>query len=776
MFGKLTQAFGRLRGGATEVSLRSYRRVLAKIAHHETDLPRYTDDRLRSAVDDVRQQLITGASLENCLPRTFALVREVAQRVLSQRPYDEQLIAGVALHRGRVVQLQTGEGKTLAAVAPAVLNGLAERSVHILTFNDYLAQRDTAWMGPVFEFLGMTVACVVPSQSLAERREAYACDVTYVTAQQAGFDYLRDQLALEPELQVHRNHHFAIIDEADSILIDEARVPLVIAGEIPDPAIDVSVLAELVRELECHAHYEIGERARNAHFTSAGLDYLERELQCGDLHEESRLALLTRLNQALHAECLLQRDVDYIVRDGGLVLLDELTGRAAPQRRWPYGLHAAVEAKERLAIQRPGKILGSITLQHFVDLYDKLSGMTGTAEQAADEFHGFYDLKVTVVPTHEPCIREDQADLTFTTRTAKFAEVVRLVRQKHDSGQPVLVGTASVQESELLLEQLRAAGIPCRVLNARNDHEEAHVIAAAGQFGAVTISTNMAGRGIDIKLGGNTQTDDYRVRTRGGLFVIGTNRHESRRIDNQLRGRSARQGDPGQTRFVVSLEDDLLCRFGIADSLCGLPLDRNSAAPLANSEVDQKVAHIQRVIEGECFEIRRTLRRYSQVLEGHRQTLMRRRQAYLDDVATVYILEHRVPGRYAALQQQFGSSVLRRVERQIALWQIDECWADHLELMAETRDAIHLFSLGGLDPYFEYQQRASKAYRDTLQRLDDAIVDRFNAAEVTATGLDLQREQLLRPAATWTYMITDHPVGDVFDRLARSVKRVLSGT
>ena len=263
MFGKLTQAFGRLRGGATEVSLRSYRRVLAKIAHHEADLPRYTDDRLRSAVDDVKQQLVAGASLESCLPRTFALVREVAQRVLSQRPYDEQLIAGVALHRGRVVQLQTGEGKTLAAVAPAVLNGLAERSVHILTFNDYLAQRDVAWMGPVFEFLGMTVACVVPSQSLAARREAYACDVTYVTAQQAGFDYLRDQLALEPDLQVHRNHHFAIIDEADSILIDEARVPLVIAGEIPEPAIDVGVLAELVRELECHTHYEIGARARH---------------------------------------------------------------------------------------------------------------------------------------------------------------------------------------------------------------------------------------------------------------------------------------------------------------------------------------------------------------------------------------------------------------------------------------------------------------------------------------------------------------------------------
>lgn len=775
MFDKLTQAFGRLRGGATEASLRPYRRQLAKIVDHETDLQRYTDDRLRSVVDELKQQLVAGTSLESCLPRTFAVVREVAQRVLSERPYDEQLMAGAALHRGRVVQLQTGEGKTLAAVAPAVLNGLTGRGVHILTFNDYLAQRDAAWMGPIFEFLGMTVGCVVPAQSLAVRKAAYTCDVTYVTAQQAGFDYLRDQRALDLDLQVHRNHHFAIIDEADSILIDEARVPLVIAGEIPEPAIDVGVLAELMNELERHKHYEIGDRARNAHFTTTGLDCLERELDCGDLHEESQLPLLTRLNQALHAECLLQRDVDYIVREGRVVLLDELTGRVAPQRRWPYGLHAAVEAKERLAIQCPGKILGSITLQHFVDLYDKLSGMTGTAEQAAEEFHGFYALKVTVLPTHESCIREDQSDLTFATRTAKFAEVVRMVRQKHDRGQPVLVGTASVQESELLLEQLRAAGTPCRVLNARNDHEEAHIIAAAGQFGAVTISTNMAGRGIDIKLGGNAQRDDYRVRTRGGLFVIGTNRHESRRIDNQLRGRSARQGDPGQTRFVISLEDDLLRRFGIADSLRGLCLNRSSEDPIADPQVAQKVAHIQRVVEGECFEIRRTLRRYSQVLEGQRQAIVRRRQGYLQDVATVYILEDLAPQRYAELLQQFGRSVLRRVERQIAIWQIDQCWADHLELMAETRDTIHLFSLGGLDPYFEYQQRASKAYRDMLQRLDDTIVDRFNAAEVTAAGLDLEREQLVRPAATWTYMITDHPAGDVFDRLARSVKRVLSG-
>ena len=774
MLRKAGQALQRLRGGAIEIRLRPYQRLLTRIVRHDAELVRYTDDRLCNAVSQVRQQLSAGNSTESCLPLAFALVRAAAGRVLGQRPYDEQLMAGVALHRGKVVQMQTGEGKTLAAVAPAFLDGLTGRGVHILTFNDYLARRDADWMGPLFDFLGLTVGCVVQSMSPRERRAAYDCDITYVTAKEAGFDYLRDQLAPDADSWVHRNHHCAIIDEADSILIDEARVPLVIAGDTPEPAIDVSVLADIVGELQRDVHYEIGARARNVHFTTAGLDHLERQLACGDLHDENQLPLLTRLNQALHAECLLRRDIDYIVRDGEVLLLDELTGRVAHNRRWPYGLHAAVEAKEQQPIQRPGKILGSITLQHFVDLYDKLSGMTGTAEQAAEEFHEFYGLRVVVLPTHAACVREDQPDLIYATRDAKFAEVTRLVQHMHDAGQPVLVGTVNVEESDLLVERLRASGTPCQVLNAKNDHQEAHIIAEAGTFGSVTISTNMAGRGTDIKLGGHDERDRSRVQALGGLFVIGTNRHESRRIDNQLRGRSARQGDPGRTRFLVSLEDDLLRRFGIADTLRGFLIDRSDREPIADLQVSRKVAHIQRVVEGECFEIRRTLRKYSEVMENQRQRIVHRKRNYLLDQPSAFILPERARLRYRDLAQQFGEATLRRVERQIAVWQIDRCWADHLEQMAEVRESIHLFSLGGLDPFFEYQKRASKAYREMLLRIDEGIIARFNATEVTANGLDLEHEQLLGPSATWTYMITDHPVGDVFDRLARSVKRMLS--
>ena len=771
---KLGQILHRLRSGAIELSLRPYLRLLAKIDRFETDFRRFTDDRLRLAVAEVRENLARGNRADNCLPQLFAAVREVADRVLGLRPYDQQLIAGIVLHQGKVAQMQTGEGKTLAAVPPAVLNALTGQGVHVLTFNDYLAHRDANWMGPVFDFLGLSVGCVVQGMSSSERQAAYRCDVTYVTAKEAGFDFLRDQLVNCGEDLVHRPFHFAIIDEADSILIDEARVPLVIAGDIAVDPIDVGILARLVSPLERDVHFEIGDRARNVNFTAAGLDHLEHELDCGDLHNEDRLPLLTRLNQALHAEYLLRCDIDYIVRNGEVLLLDELTGRVAENRRWPYGLQEAVEAKEGQTIQSPGKILGSITIQHFVSLYEKLSGMTGTAEQAADELRSFYDFRVAVVPTHENCIRVDQPDQIFANRAAKFAAVVDCIGRLRQAGQPVLVGTANVQESDQLVERLRAASIPCQTLNAKNDHEEASVIAAAGTFRSVTISTNMAGRGTDIKLGGPEEQDRNRVKGLGGLFVIGTNRHESRRIDNQLRGRSGRQGDPGCSQFLISVEDDLLRRFGLADVLNNVTLNDGPGGIVEDREVPRKLAHIQRVVEGECFEIRRTLRKYSQVLDNQRKEIANRRRSILIGETTDFVLPQRSPQRYSQLAETLGQELLREVERQITLFQIDKCWSDHLEHMAEVRESIHLYSLGGLNPYFEYQKRASQAYRDLLARIDDEIVEKFNEAEITTEGLDLEREGLLGPAATWTYMITDHPVGDLFDRLARGVKRMFS--
>ena len=775
MFSKLNQFVQRLRGGAIELSLGPYEQLLPQIEQCESELQWLADDRLAGIALEIREQLSSGLKADKLLPRTFALVRQVAERVLSIRPHDEQMVAGIVLHQGKVVQMQTGEGKTLAAVAPAVLNGFSGQGVHILTFNDYLAQRDAAWMGSVFRFLGLTVGHVVQGMSSEDRRAAYACDVTYVTAQEAGFDFLRDQLVGTASELVQRGFAFAIVDEADSILIDEARVPLVIAGDVGEPPIDGRILADVVRQLVRDVHYEIGKRARNVNFTAAGLDHLERVFKCEDLHSEPLLPVLTRLNQALHAEHLLRRDIDYLVRDGKVCLLDELTGRVADDRRWPHGLQAAVEAKEGQPIQPDGRILNSITLQNFAALYSKLSGMTGTAELAAEELHDSYGLRVAVLATHQLSIRQDEADELYASRAAKGEALVRFVGQLHRSGQPVLVGTADVRESDQLGERLTAANIPCRVLNARNDHEEANIVADAGTFGAVTIATNMAGRGTDIRLGGHEERDVSRIKSLGGLCVVGTNRHESRRIDNQLRGRSGRQGDPGRSRFIISLEDNLLSRFGMAEAIDGVSIDRDSTEPVDDPRVTEKVAHIQRVVEGECFEIRRTLRRYSAVLELQRQEISARRRSFLLDPSPAYILPDAAAERYDDLVRRFGRVLVQQVERQIALIQIDRCWADHLEQTAEFRDSLHLFSLGGLDPFAEFQRHAGQAYRDLLKRIDDEIVAKFRAVEVTEHGIDLEKEDLVGPSSTWTYMINDHPAGDVFDRLSKSVKRLLSG-
>lgn len=773
MLSNLSQFVYRLRGGAIELTLRPYVYLLKRINQLETEMNCRTDYQLQELAADFRRQISAGTKPDKCLPHIFALVRQVAKSVMSMRPYDEQMLAGMVLHQGKVVQMQTGEGKTMAAVAPAVLNALTGRGVHILTYNDYLAQRDAEWMSPIFRFLGISVGYVAQGMSTDQRRSAYACDVTYVTAKEAGFDFLRDQLAKTPIDVVHRDFAFAIVDEADSVLIDEARVPLVIAGDRTETTFDRHELAEIVRGLIPNVHYEIGERARNVNFTAKGLNLLEQHFDRGDLHDEALLPLLTRLNQALHAEHLLHRDIDYLVRDGKVLVLDALTGRVAENRRWPYGLQAAVEAKEQQPIQPDGKILNSITLQHFASLYDRLGGMTGTAEQAAEEFHEFYNLRVVVLNTHKPCIRVDETDQIYPDREAKVDALLQEIIHLHRRGQPVLVGTADVAESDQIGERLRAAHVPCRILNAKNNEEEARIVADAGTYGAVTVATNMAGRGTDIRLGGHDENDRERVKSLGGLFVIVTNRHESRRIDNQLRGRAGRQGDPGQTRFIISLEDHLIKRFGAAEVLSNIPLEQYEQLPLESTQVTERVAHIQRIIEGECFEIRRTLRRYSEILEKQRKTIAKYRQSFLLDQSPKYVLHELVTDRYESLSNQFGPSILKKIERQISLFQIDRCWADHLEHMAEVRESIHLFSMGGLDPFHEFQRQASQAYRNLLQRIIREIVATFKNVEVTCDGIDLEAEELIGPTSTWTYMINDYPAGSVFERFTKSIKRML---
>jgi preprotein translocase subunit SecA len=679
------------------------------------------------------------------------------------------------MHQGKLAEMQTGEGKTLAAVLPAYLNALTVAGVHILTFNDYLARRDAEWMGPLYRFLGLSVGSVGQQMSSAERRKAYACDVTYVTAKEAGFDFLRDHLTMVKEDLVHRAFHYAIVDEADSILIDEARVPLVIAGSLEARRLDPYRAAALVRSLDARRDFQTDEFARNVHFTDSGLDRLESQLCCGDLHAAENLELLTELSLALHAQVLLRREVDYIVREGQVELVDEFTGRVAENRRWPDGLQAAVEAKEGVPLRPQGMIRGSITLQHFLRLYPKVCGMTATAQAAAEEFREFYDLSVVVIPPNRASIRVDNEDAIFSHKAAKYAALVDEIARASRAGHPVLVGTASVAESEQLAARLAEAGVRCRVLNARNDQEEAAIVAQAAVPGAVTISTNMAGRGTDIKLGADPPREREAVTALGGLYVIGTNRHESRRIDDQLRGRAGRQGDPGCSRFFISLEDDLMARYGIRDLLpprySGLRQDQ----PLADPAVAQAIARSQRFIESQTFEIRRTLWRYASFLEAQRKTVHGRRQAILLDEAELNLLATRAPDRYEQLRAAVGDAVLRKVEKQITLFHIDQCWAEYLARAADIRENIHLVVLGGnFDPLDEFHKMVGREFGELRQRIDDRIVETFNSAEIARDGIDLEKEGLTGPASTWTYLISDNPFGDVIQRLLRGLKRSLA--
>ena len=774
-FRDLFTALTRLRSGGIWLSNSRYEKQVEQIRELGPQLASLSDEQLRQRATSIRGRVQQGVPIKSLRIEAFATIREVATRTVEMQPFDVQLLAGLALYDGNLVEMQTGEGKTLAAVFAVCLTACLGRGVHLLTFNDYLAERDATWMGPVYRFFGLTTGYVVQGMWPAERKQAYLCDITYVTAKEAGFDFLRDQLCQEPDQQVHRGFFTAIVDEADSILIDEARVPLVIAAADEESSLNLHRLAEMVHRLRPGRDYTTDQRSRNVSFQPAGLDRLQSELGCGELYAEQNIDVLTRLNLALQAEVLLHRDRDYLIRDGNIALIDELTGRIAQNRRWPYGLQAAIEAKEGVTIQPQGKILNSITLQHFLEQYERISGMTGTAQAAADELFEFYKLKVVVVPTNRPCIRQDLPDTVFRTKREKFAALVSRVEELHRRGTPVLVGTSSVEESEMLAGMFHLSGTACRVLNARNDLQEAKVIAEAGAWGAVTISTNMAGRGTDIRLGGSDQRDRDRVIAAGGLHVYGTNRHESRRIDDQLRGRSGRQGDPGQSRFFVSVEDDLMTRHGLGELL-----EPNSSRDLQPDQIDPNAGammeHIQRVIEGECFEIRRTLRRYSNCLEQQRRTIQQRRQQLLHRQVTPTLFEDRDPELFEQRSREAGEAVVREAERQITLWQIDRCWSDHLAHAAHVRDQIHLISMGGFNPLDEFHREVTRGFREMTARIDRNVLAKLQTVRITSDGLDLAEEGLLGPSSTWTYMINDNPMGDMLQRINRNLKRLLTGS
>ncbi|MEU6035434.1 accessory Sec system translocase SecA2 [Actinomadura sp. NPDC047616] len=767
------------------VDLRPFEAVVAEAAAREPEVRALSDEALtaravsggdpRSPVGRSGDPRSAGAPLRS--PDLLALGREAARRTLGERPYDVQLLGTLGLLSGHVVEMATGEGKTLVGALAAAGYALSGRRVHVMSVNDYLARRDAEWMGPLYAMLGVTVAWVGQSSTPDERRRAYAADVTYAPVSEVGFDLLRDRLATDPADLVLPEPGVALIDEADSVLVDEARVPLVLAGAADAASADATY-AELVRRLRPGLHYTADEEARNVQLTAAGARAVEHALGGIDLYAPEHLDALTAVNVALHAEVLLQRDVDYIVRDGAVKLVNASRGRVALLQRWPDGLQAAVEAKEALEASPSGEILDSITVQELVGRYPVRCGMTGTALAVAGQLREFYDLEIAVIPPNRPCVRVDEPDRLYATAADKEVAIVDEIAAAHATGRPVLVGTLDVAESERLARRLDRAGLPCVVLNAKNDAEEAAIIARAGAHGAITVSTQMAGRGTDIRLGGGVPptaassapppaADHDRVAGLGGLLVIGTGRHPSSRLDDQLRGRAGRQGDPGGSVFFASLEDDLVTRYAPDESHDG------PAAP--DGRVDAKgahwiVDHAQRVAEGVDMEIHRNTWRYHHLISLQRREVLAERDTVLRGDAADRLLADLRPEQHARLVEAAGPEPVAAAARQIMLFHLDRCWAEHLAFLADLREGIHLRSLGrGLDPLVEFNREAVPAGKRLLGRARDRAADTFDTLEAADGRVDMPGAGLARPSATWTYVVHDNPFGSLDERAFRGL-------
>ncbi len=801
----------RLFGSRNERIVRRMRQQVAAINALEPRFVALSDDDLPGQTAKFRERLSAGEPLDDLLPEAFALVREASRRVLGMRHFDVQLIGGMVLHEGKIAEMRTGEGKTLVATLAAYLNALPGKGVHVVTVNDYLAARDAEWMGRLYRSLGLTVGTVVSSLEGSARQEAYAADITYGTNNEFGFDYLRDNMAFSAEERVQRALHYAIVDEVDSILIDEARTPLIISGPTEENTdlytkID-AVVPRLTRQVTegDGGHYTVDEKAKQVYLTEEGHEAAERLLAetgllaSGEgLYELGNMSLLHHLNAALRAHALYHKEVDYIVSDGEIVIVDEFTGRVMPGRRWSEGLHQAVEAKERVPIQNENQTLASITFQNYFRLYEKLSGMTGTADTEAFEFQEIYNLEVTVIPTHKPAVRRDLGDQVYRSVAEKHEAIVADIAESHKAGQPVLVGTASIESSEVLSALLKKARIPHEVLNAKHHEREAQIIAQAGREGAVTIATNMAGRGTDIVLGGKPEGEGDgardeewqhrhdRVVGAGGLKVIGTERHESRRIDNQLRGRSGRQGDPGVTRFYLSLEDNLMRIFG-SERVAGLMnrLGMEAGEAIEHPLVTKAIENAQRKVEAHNFDIRKQLLEYDDVANDQRKVIYEQRNRLLvaedvaasvaaihHDVVEALISHHIPPGsfeeqwdvpaleetlsrelrlelplarwlkednaldeeglrarvqeaaqrRYAEKTEQLGEETMRHLEKAIMLQVLDLQWKDHLAAMDHLRQGIQLRGYAQKSPQQEYKREAFELFSEMLDRIKHEVI------------------------------------------------------
>ncbi len=839
--------FQKLFGSHSDRELKKLNPIADKVMALDAAYSKLTDAQLRAKTDEFKARYQGGESLDSLLPEAFATAREACWRVLGMKPYRVQVIGGIVLHQGRIAEMRTGEGKTLVAVLPAYLNALTGQGVHIVTVNDYLAKRDSEWMGKVYRFLGLSVGLIIHEVEPEDRKAAYAADITYGTNNEMGFDYLRDNMALYKQNVVQRGHAFAIVDEVDSILIDEARTPLIISGQ-GSQSTDLYRLAEnFVSMLKLQvfaridtkededesldADYVVDEKAKTATLTQRGIKKAEQFFGLENLSDVENSTLYHHINQALRAHGIMKRDIDYVVKDGEVLIVDEFTGRIMPGRRYSDGLHQAIEAKEKVKVQSENKTLATITFQNYFRLYGKLSGMTGTAMTEEEEFASIYKLDIIAIPTNKPVQRKDHEDVLFKNELGKYRAIINQIVECHKKGQPVLVGTVSIEKSELVSHLLKKTSVPHPVLNAKNHEKEAEIIAQAGKFGAVTIATNMAGRGTDIMLGGNAEflakqalrkygyeesviaeavgyaeTDNEeilaartmyheqldkvkpeidaeanKVRAVGGLFIVGTERHESRRIDNQLRGRSGRQGDPGASRFYLSLEDDLIRLFGgqrMTRIMDTLNVDENT--PIELGTLTRTIANAQKKVEGENYAIRKHVLQFDDVMNEQRKIIYKQRDTVLDETdlkeSILSMLDETIDenidlympgseeenwnidglrarmlgwltdeddlegmkskeeiatylkakgrGIYEAREEEFGSDVMRNLERMILLRNVDLLWMDHIDAMEQLQDSIGLRAYAQQDPVVAYKYQGSDMFNEmTAQIREDTVRD-----------------------------------------------------
>jgi len=757
-------------GDPNEKYLKSIQPLIDKINELEERFGDFSSDQLKEKTKELKERL-EKESLDEILPEAFSLVREASKRTLNQRHFDCQLIGGIALHQGNAIEMKTGEGKTLAATLPVFLNALSGKGVHVVTVNDYLARRDMVWMGQVYNLLGLSTACLNHRQSFlydpeykkaeqekdetrdelgsfkvvedflrpCSRREAYAADITYGTNNEFGFDYLRDNMAYSKEQKVQRGFNYVIVDEIDSILIDEARTPLIISAPDEESSKWYKDFARIIPQLN-QSDYEVDEKMKAITLTEQGIAKVENILGTENIYEDRGVKYLHHLEQALRAQAvnpsdgkpLFAKDRDYVIKNGEIIIVDEFTGRLMPGRRWSGGLHQAIEAKEGVEVKPESKTLASITFQNYFRMYDKLSGMTGTASSSAEEFDKVYGLEVIIVPTNLPMIRKDLSDRVYKTEKGKFKAVIEEIKERNKKGQPVLVGTRSVDKNEYLGKLLDREGISNQILNAKHHEREGEIIAQAGRKGAVTVATNMAGRGVDIILGGNPPDDEEakEIKELGGLYVLGTERHEARRIDNQLRGRAGRQGDPGSTQFFVSLEDSLMRIFG-GEKLQSLmnrmkiPEDQPIEAKLVSGAIESA----QSKIEGMNFDARQRVLEYDDVMNKHRETIYKKRDGILNaspeelrkKVIEVLNNQGFKEEDLRKKEEEIGEENVEKVERLVFLKNIDYLWTEHLSTMDQVRDSVRLRAYGQQDPLVEYKTEANMMFRKLLNAIEESV-------------------------------------------------------